>query len=137
VVSALQVAGLRGVDVRILLPANPDHVMVYLASFYYLRLTGNKGIRFFRYTEGFMHQKAFLIDDFGVGIGTANLDNRSFRLNFEITLLSVNYDIAAEVEAMFERDFACSQEVGHDEIDRRGPLFRVGTAGARLLSPIL
>jgi cardiolipin synthase len=137
VVSALQVAGLRGVDVRILLPANPDHFLVYLASFYYLKLTGNKGIRFYRYAEGFMHQKAFLIDDFGVGIGTANLDNRSFRLNFEITLLSVNYDIATEVEAMFERDFACSREVGHDEIDLRGPLFKVGTAGARLLSPIL
>ena len=137
VVSALQVAGLRGVDVRILLPDNPDHVMVYLASFYYMKLTGARGIRFYRYEEGFMHQKAFLIDDFGVGIGTANLDTRSFRLNFEITLLSVNYDLAAEVQAMFERDFACSRLVNHDEINERNTLFKVGAAGARLLSPIL
>lgn len=137
VVSALQVAGLRGVDVRILLPDNPDHVLVYLASFYYLKLTGSKGIRFYRYTDGFMHQKAFLIDDFGVGIGTANLDNRSFRLNFEITMLSVNYRLASEVEAMFEQDFGNSREVEHDEIDRRGALFKVGAAAARLLSPIL
>ena len=137
VVSALQVAGLRGVDVRILLPANPDHVMVYLASFYYMKLTGAKGIRFYRYVQGFMHQKAFLIDDFGVGIGTANLDNRSFRLNFEITLLSVNYDLARQVEQMFETDFACSRQVSHEEIDERNAFFKLGAAGARLLSPIL
>lgn len=137
VVSALQVAGLRGVDVRILLPANPDHFMVYLASFYFMKLTGGKGIRFYRYTRGFMHQKAFLIDDFGVGVGTANLDNRSFRLNFEVTLLSVNYELAATVKSMFEDDFANSHQVAHDEIGRRNPLFKLGAAGARLLSPIL
>jgi cardiolipin synthase len=137
VVSALQVAGLRGVDVRILLPANPDHFMVYLASFYLMKVTGGKGIRFFRYMEGFMHQKAFLIDDFGVGIGTANLDNRSFRLNFEVTLLSANYELAAQVQSMFERDFENAREVSHDEIDQRNILFKLGAAGARLLSPIL
>lgn len=137
VVSALQVAGLRGVDVRILLPANPDHFMVYLASFYLMKLTGGKGIRFYRYTKGFMHQKAFLIDDFGVGIGTANLDNRSFRLNFEVTLISVNAELAAKVQAMFEEDFSNSRQVSHDEVSRRNPLFKLGAAGARLLSPIL
>jgi cardiolipin synthase len=137
VVSALQIAGLRGVDVRILLPANPDHLLVYLASFYYMKLSGARGVRFYRYTEGFMHQKAFLLDDFGVGIGTANLDNRSFRLNFEITLLSLNVGLAQQVEAMFERDFANSSQVAHDAIDRRNLLFRLGAAGARLLSPVL
>ncbi|MBU2677798.1 MAG: cardiolipin synthase [Gammaproteobacteria bacterium] len=137
VVSALQVAGLRGVDVRILLPDNPDHFMVYLASFYFMKLSGDEGIRFYRYTKGFMHQKTFLIDDFGVGIGTANLDNRSFRLNFEVTLLSVNYDLAASVQRMFENDFANSRQVAHDEIRERNPLFKLGAAGARLLSPIL
>ena len=84
-----------------------------------------------------MHQKAFLIDDFGVGVGTANLDNRSFRLNFEVTLLGVNIPLAAQVEAMFQKDFECSTEVRHDSIDERNLLFRVGAAGARLLSPVL
>ena len=135
VISALQVAGLRGVDVRILLPANPDHRMVYLASFYFMKLTGARGIRFFRYAEGFMHQKAFLIDDFGVGIGTANLDNRSFRLNFEVTMIGVNYRLAKEVQAMFEKDFEASREVAHDEIRHRSALFKLGAAGARLFKP--
>jgi cardiolipin synthase len=102
-----------------------------------MKLTGARGIRFYRYAQGFMHQKAFLIDDFGVGIGTANLDNRSFRLNFEITLLSVNYELAASVEEMFERDFACSRQVSHEEINEHSALFKLGAAGARLLSPIL
>jgi len=137
VVTALQVAGLRGVDVRILLPQNPDHFTVYLASFYLMKITGGSGIRFYRYREGFMHQKAFLIDDFGVGIGTANLDNRSFRLNFEVTLLSVNYELAERVEAMFRKDFEGSELVRHDEIDDKNFLFKVAAAAARLLSPIL
>lgn len=137
IVSALQVAGLRGVDVRILLPAHPDHRMVYLASFYFIKLTGARGVRFYRYGDGFMHQKAFLIDDFAVGIGTANLDNRSFRLNFEITMLSVNYELAKEVEAMFEQDFARSRQVSPGDIDNRSLLFKLAAAGARLLSPIL
>ena len=136
IVSALQLAGLRGVDVRILLPANPDHRLVYLASFYFMKLTGS-GVRFYRYRKGFMHQKVFLIDDFGVGVGTANLDNRSFRLNFEVTLLAVNYALASEVEAMFEGDFENSDQVRHDEIEERSALFKLGAAGARLLAPIL
>lgn len=137
IISALQVAGLRGVDVRILLPKKPDHRLVYLASFYFMKRAGKTGVRFYRYREGFMHQKAFLIDDFGVGVGTANLDNRSFRLNFEITLLSVNFDLAKQFEAMFRQDFQDSVEVGHDDVDKRSIPFRVAAASARLLAPIL
>lgn len=137
VVAAMQIAGLRGVDVRVLLPANPDHRLVYLASFSFMRQTGAQGIRFFRYDEGFMHQKAFLIDDLAAGVGTANLDNRSFRLNFEITLLTIDTQFASSVEKMFEQDFARSTQVRHDEIDRKSVPFRAAAAGARLLSPML
>lgn len=137
VIAALQLAALRGVDVRVLLPANPDHRLVYLASFSYIARTGMQGIRFYRYKDGFMHQKVFLIDDKATGVGTANIDTRSFRLNFEITLLAVNRELADETAAMFERDFAASVQVAHDELDRRSFLFRLGAKGARLLSPIL
>jgi len=137
VVSALQLAGLRGVDVRILLPGDPDHFMVYLASFYYMKLAGREGVKFFRYQGGFMHQKVFLVDDRGVGVGTANLDNRSFRLNFEITMLALDEVLASETEAMLQSDFANSRQVDHDEIDQKGVFFKTGAAAARLLSPIL
>lgn len=137
VIAALQIAALRGVDVRVLLPANPDHLLVYLASFSYIQRTGCEGIRFYRYTNGFMHQKTFLVDDMATGIGTANLDTRSFRLNFELTLLTVSRTLASDVEAMFENDFRSSVQVQHNEIEQRNFLFRLGARLARLLSPIL
>jgi cardiolipin synthase A/B len=137
VVAALQLAALRGVDVRVLLPANPDHWLVYLASFSYISKTAMDGIRFYRYTNGFMHQKTFLIDDKASGVGTANLDTRSFRLNFEITLLAINRDLADETAAMFERDFQQSILVSPDELSKRNFFFRLGANAARLLSPIL
>jgi len=137
VMSALQLAALRGVDVRILLPGRPDHFMVYLASYYYIKLAGRPGVRFYRYQDGFMHQKVFLVDDYAAGIGTANLDTRSFRLNFEITLLALDKVFAAEVERMLQADLAQSVEVEHDEVDRKGIFFKTGVAATRLLSPIL
>jgi cardiolipin synthase len=84
-----------------------------------------------------MHQKAFLIDDRVAGVGTANLDNRSFRLNFEITMVTLDPSFTAAIASMFEQDFASSHEVRHDEIDRKSIPFRVGAAAARLFSPIL
>jgi len=137
IVAALQLAGLRGVDVRILLPANPDHLLVHLASFDYIRRTGSDNVRFFRYTEGFMHQKVFLVDDFAAGIGTANLDNRSFRLNFELTLLVACETFAGDVQTMLEKDFAAAEPVEADEINLRGLGFRLASKSAGLLSPIL
>jgi cardiolipin synthase len=84
-----------------------------------------------------MHQKTFLVDDIATGIGTANLDTRSFRLNFELTLLTISRTLASEVESMFETDFRASAQVDYNEIERRNFLFRLGAKCARLLSPIL
>ena len=137
VISALQLAALRGVDVRIMLPENPDHKLVYLASFSYLEETVPVGIKVYRYMEGFLHQKVFLVDDSLAGVGTANLDNRSFRLNFEITLLFADSKVAAEVETMLQQDFACCRQLTMEEIDQRPWWFKLATKVARLFSPIL
>ena len=83
VIAALQLAALRGVDVRILIPDMPDHLAVYLAAYSYFDEVEQTGVRFYRYTDGFLHEKAMLIDDKAATIGTANFDNRSFRLNFD------------------------------------------------------
>ncbi len=82
VYDALQLAALRGVDVRIMLPAKPDHILVYLASFSYFESAEQIGVKFYRYRAGFLHQKVMLVDDELGVVGTANLDNRSMRLNF-------------------------------------------------------
>ena len=137
VVSALQLAALRGVDVRIMLPERADHLLVYLAKISYLEEALPLGIRFFSYAEGFLHQKVILVDETISGIGTANLDNRSFRLNFEITLLFVDRQGIADVETMLETDFLHCREMSLNEIQQRGFLFRVATRIARLFSPVL
>ena len=106
VVSALQLAALRGVDVRIMLPEKPDHKLIYLAKYSYLEETLPFGIKVYNYHAGFLHQKVVLVDNAIAGVGTANLDNRSFRLNFEITLLFVDKGCVSGVEEMLEKDFA-------------------------------
>jgi cardiolipin synthase len=123
VITALQLAGLRGVDVRILIPDKPDHLAVYLAAFSYLDEAGKTGVKFHRYRDGFLHEKAMLIDDSIATIGTANFDNRSFRLNFEITAVIADPGFAAEVEQMFEAD-------------KKPFWFRFGVRLARLTAPI-
>lgn len=136
VVAALQIAALRGVDVRILLPEKADHVLVWLSSFSYYNETQPFGVRLFRYQPGFLHQKAMLVDDDIAAVGTANLDNRSFRLNFEITLMVVDEEFGTRVKNMFEQDFADSRMVDHGELDARPVWFRYAVGVARLLSPI-
>ena len=134
--SALQLAALRGVDVRILIPENPDHQLVYLSSFSYLEEAEKSGVKLYRYLPGFLHQKVMLIDDRASAIGTCNFDNRSMRLNFEITMIVINEDFASEVEAMLEQDFAVSRRVVATEYTDRHWWFRFQVRAARLMAPI-
>lgn len=135
--SALRLAVLRGVEVRILLPARPDHRVVYAASSLYAFEALRAGIRVFRYQPGFLHQKVMLIDDDVASVGSANLDNRSFRLNFEITLLTFDSGFAAEVEQMLELDFARSRELLASDYKNLRRLQQLAMRVARLISPIL
>ncbi len=136
VITALQIAGLRGVDVRILIPDKADHLAVYLAAYTYLDESGNTGVNFYRYLDGFLHQKVMLIDSAIATIGTANFDNRSFRLNFEITSVIADEDFAAQVERMLEADFAESRQMDPHEYDAKPWWFRFAAKVARLTSPI-
>jgi cardiolipin synthase len=133
---ALQLAGLRGVDVRILIPDNPDHLSVYLAAYSYFDEAGLTGTKFYRYQDGFLHEKAMLVDDEVATIGTANFDNRSFRLNFEITAAISDPAFVTEVERMFEADFERSRLMEEGEYDRKPWWFRFGVRLARLTAPI-
>lgn len=137
IIQALQLAAVRGVDVRILLPDKADHTMVWLASFALLKELDLPGIGIYRYKPGFLHYKALVVDDDFAAVGTANFDNRSFRLNFEITLAVPDRGFAAEVAAMFEADFAVSAKVAATSYDCLPPLQKIGVKASRLLAPIL
>ena len=137
VTTALQLPALRGVDVRVMLPDKPDHRLVYLASFSYFPELERHGVKFYRYKRGFLHQKVVLADGDLAFVGTANCDNRSFRLNFEITMAVTGREFASSVEAMLLEDFARCQRATAEDYDRRWPGFKAAVRLARLFSPIL
>jgi len=121
----------------LLLPAKADHKFVYLASFSYLNETEPAGVRVFRYQPGFLHYKALLVYDYLSAVGTANLDNRSFRLNFEMTAMVADHQFAGQMESMFQRDFDRSREAHLEDLVNRPLWFRVGAQTARLFAPLL
>jgi len=135
-VSALQLAALRGVDVRVLLPDKTDNKLVQLSGWSYLDELEKVGIKVYRYQKGLMHQKVTFIDDLYCTIGTANFDNRSFRLNFEITMAFADAEFAGQVRRMLEQDFADAKPVKAQELKDRGFWFRFSVRCARLMAPI-
>lgn len=137
IMKALQLAAMRGVDVRIMLPMKPDHKLVYLAGFACLDELNMPGIRVYRYNAGFLHQKVFLADNILAGVGTANLDNRSSRLNFEITMLIEDTPFCQQIEQMFLTDFDQCIETGPDEYEGKNILYKTAIKFARLFAPIL
>ncbi|TCP13056.1 cardiolipin synthase [Crenobacter luteus] len=135
--AALRLAVLRGVDVRVLLPSRPDHRVVFAASTLYACEAARAGVQVFRYRPGFLHQKVVLVDDEIALIGSANLDNRSFRLNFELTVATIDAHFAREVEAMLAADFARAEPLGPGALAALPLWRRVGMSLARLFAPIL
>lgn len=131
--SALQLAGLRGVEVRILVPGISDNRLVQHAMHAYIASLSQCHIQFFTYQKGFLHQKVFLIDDQWCSIGSANLDNRSLRINFEMNAFIQDKNLADEVKRMLQQDFQNAQPT---RINKHWwPVFL--SKCARLFSPIL
>jgi cardiolipin synthase len=137
IVQALQLASMRGVDVRILIPEKTDSKLVSLAAYSFFTEVKSAGVKIYRYQDGFLHEKVMLIDDNAATVGTANFDNRSFRLNFEITALVLDEEFASNVEKMFIKDFAGSRLMLPDEYDNKSFWFRLAVRTARLTAPVL
>jgi cardiolipin synthase len=137
VLETLKLTALRGVDVRVMIPGVPDKKTVWYAAFAYIREAREAGVKFYRYQKGFLHQKVMLVDDDLAVVGTANLDNRSFRLNFELSILIPDRGFAIEVEEMLNKDFDSSKLVSKEEATNHTFPIRILIAAARLLSPIL
>ena len=136
VMNALHLAALRGADVRIIIPDKADHTLVWLAAYSYFEEAQLTGIRFFRYMKGFLHQKVVLVDDEVSAIGTANFDNRSFRLNFEIMAVVADHAFNKEVEQMLLADMEDSVEMQPGDLDDKSYWFKLGVRLARLTAPV-
>jgi cardiolipin synthase A/B len=137
VVGALKLAALGGLDVRLVIPEQGDSRLARLAAFRYMDVLSEAGVRIFRYQPGMMHAKVFLIDDHSAAVSTVNMDNRSFRLNFELTALIADPELAGEVEQMFEVDFANSSEMDDNEVAEKSFWIRLASRAANLFAPAL
>lgn len=137
VTGALGLAALRGVDVRIILPTKRDHLIVWLASFFFIPLVTSRGVKAFRYTAGFLHEKVVVIDDTYASVGSANCDNRSFRLNFEATSVVADPAFVQRVSSMLEEDMASATDVSRQRPADLPFWKRVGSSIARLFAPVL
>lgn len=133
---ALTSAALGGLDVRLIVPRRSDSLLVTLAARSYFDELLAAGVKVYEYGPRVLHTKALLVDDDVAVIGTANFDNRSFRLNFEVAVLFNDRNVAGRLEHQLEHDLRHAPRVRDD---RERPLFRVRLpeAIARLGSPLL
>ena len=137
ILEALKLASLRGVDVRIVIPFKVDHLVAWLASFYFIEELFSYDVKIYRFTDGFLHEKAFLVDNEYCSIGSSNLDNRSFALNFEVSVLCSDQKVCAELEARFLENFSRSIDVSAVRFHSLPILKQLGSYLARLFAPIL
>ena len=132
---ALTSAALRGVDVRLMVPRRSDSAIVSAASRSYYDEMVAAGVRVYEYQPRMLHSKALLVDADTVLLGSANFDHRSFRLNFELSLLLRDPALAAELEAVWLTDQREAREIAPRR--RLALPRRLAEASARLLSPLL
>jgi cardiolipin synthase len=135
--TALVVAGLRGVDVRLLLPARSDSLLVSQASRSYYEELLAAGVRIFEYQRGFVHAKTMVVDSWIATVGSANMDMRSFNLNFELNAFVFSGQMCQDLAAHFLEDLEAASEVTMELERKTGLSRRLLRSTARLLSPLL
>ncbi|HMD61137.1 MAG TPA: cardiolipin synthase [Opitutaceae bacterium] len=137
ILAALELAASRGVDVRLLISERNDHPwLVTVGRSYYGELLA-AGVRIFEYSAGVNHAKIILADDRWGMVGSANLDYRSMRLNFELNLLFHSAERNGELALILEQDFGLCQEIDQAAFSRRPFRTRFLEAALRPLSPML
>ena len=137
IMDSLKLAALAGVDVRLMVPEKSDSAIVGAASRFYFSDLLKAGVRIFLYQKGFVHAKTVVCDSRLSVVGTANMDIRSFDLNFEIMSVMYGQEFARELGRVFLKDLEECREVTPEEWSRLGLFRRLTYAVARLISSLL
>lgn len=137
ILTALEVAALKGIDLKLVLPKKNDQPLVRLASRSFYSELLNAGVKIFEFEPKILHAKLMTIDDEFTLIGSGNMDIRSFRLNFEITLLIQDSDVTQQAQSFFNQDLAKSTPVSLRHFSKRGLFTEMIENTCRLLAPIL
>ena len=137
VLDALRIAIHSGVDVRIMIPCKPDHPFVYRATQYYAHQLANEGATIYFYQNGFLHAKTMVVDGKMASVGSANLDFRSFKLNFEINAFMYDHHITDQLEQIFVNDIRNCKVMTPEMFAAQPVWLRFKQTFSRLFSPIL
>ena len=137
ILRALKSAALSGVDVRIIFPKIADHKIVNTASYSYFDDILKSGGRVYLYEKGFIHSKVIIIDNSIASTGSANMDLRSFMLNFEINAFIYDRKVIDLMKEDFFEDMKNSKEINKGEFNNRSIIQKSKESVARLFSPIL
>ena len=135
--SALKIAIRSGIDVNIMIPCKPDHPFVYWATYSYIGELVMAGAKCYTYNNGFLHSKGMIVDCKVFCYGTANMDIRSFALNFEVNAVVYNHEKAYEMEKLFRKDLKNCTRITKDMYASRRLSLRLKEQVCRLLSPLL
>ncbi len=136
-IDAVRIACLSGVDVRIMIPNKPDHMFVYWATYSNVGKLLKAGARVYIYEKGFLHTKQIVVDDRVSTVGTANIDMRSFKLNFEVNAFIYDKSDSHRLAELFEKDMLDSSELTYEMYLQRTNMIKIKESISRLISPIL
>lgn len=134
---AIRTAAMSGVDIRIMVPCKPDHPFVYRATQYYAKQLAKYGVKIYFYQNGFMHAKTILVDGKVASVGSANMDFRSFKLNFEVNAFMYDEDIAEQLRSIYISDMRHSQLMTFAKFEKQSSWMKFKQIFSRLFSPIL
>lgn len=134
---SLLIAIRSGIEVNVMIPCKPDHPFVYWATYSYIGDLIMAGANCYTYDNGFLHAKGMVVDGKVFCYGTANMDIRSFELNFEVNAIVYNEDKAKEMEQCFIQDLAVCTQITKDIYAKRSLMIRIKEQVCRLLSPLL
>lgn len=134
---ALIMAADRGADVDLLLPQTPDHYFTAAAGRAHFSRLMNAGVRIHLFQPGLLHTKSTTVDDTFAIFGSANLDVRSFNLNFELTTLLYGPEVTGQLRAIQEGYLAHCVELSAAEWAKQPTIRRYAESAISLLSPLL
>lgn len=137
VLNEIKMAAYSGTDVRIMIPCKPDHPLVYWASYSYVGELLDAGVRCYTYNNGFLHAKGVMVDGLVSSYGTANMDVRSFQLNFEVNATIYSPKTTEKLEAIFKEDLKECTEITPEIYAQRNIIIRIKEQFSRMFSFIL
>ena len=137
ITSALISAALSGVDVRLIIPNKPDHILVYWASRGNIEELLKAGVKIYTYEKGFIHSKVLIVDGVAASVGSANLDIRSLEINFEVNLFIYDVEIIDKLKKDFTKDLTDSNRIHLKEFEKRSIIEKFKESLGILFSPLL